>query len=101
MGKHSMVRLGITKEGLAELNLAILKRVGSSEKYTRSKIGEYKILGRKNNIIVVGWRKKDFYRDPSVVKILHRGLEELEIKKIPYIFRANEEDRMLQEMEII
>lgn len=99
MKVQNIIRLGTTTKGLQELNIEMMKRIGNPEKYMKSKIANYDVLGKKDSLIIVGWKEKDFRKNSSHVQAFINSLKTLEKKGIPYIYRTGVEEELFQSLQ--
>ena len=100
MRVQNIIKLGTTTKGLQVLNLEIMKRIGGSpEKYMKIKIANYKVLTKKDGIVIIAWKEKEFYKKSSHAFAVINSLKVLEEKGIPYIFRTGEEETLFKSLQ--
>lgn len=96
--QDNIVGLKITEKGLGILNLEIMKRIGSPAKYIKSKIANYRIFGKKGDIVVIGWKEKDFYKNPIHTNAFHNSLKQLDTKEAPYVYITGNEEKVIESL---
>jgi|LSQX01.2.fsa_nt_gb hypothetical protein len=96
--QDNIIGLKITEEGLNILNLEIMKKIGSPAKYIRSNLADYHILGKKGDVVVIGWKEKDFYKNSMHADAFYNGLKQLDAKGIPYIYKTGSREILVESL---